>query len=101
MDYAKNKTLSFPGLTVDSLDFYINNYEVLSSVYGIKIDGIIGFSFLSRYIVKVNFDSQKVSIFEPGFVRYPSKGALLRPSFRGLPVVPLTIRDAKKVNSNF
>ena len=101
VDYAKNQTLSFPGLTVDSLDFYINNYEVLTSVYGIKIDGIIGFSFLTRYVVKVNFDSLKVSIFEPGFIRYPNKGTLLRPNFKGLPVIPLLIRDSKKINSHF
>jgi hypothetical protein len=101
VDYAKNQTLSFPGLTIDSLDFYINNYEVLSSVYGIKIDGIIGFSFLTRYIVKVNFDSLRVSIYEPGFIRYPNKGALLHPNFKGLPVIPLTIRDSKKINSHF
>lgn len=101
VDYAKNQTLSFPGLTVDSLDFYINNYEVLTSVYGIKIDGIIGFSFFSRYIVKVNFDSLKVSIFEPGFIRYPNKGTLLRPNFKGLPVIPLMVRDSKKINSHF
>jgi hypothetical protein len=101
VDYAKNQTLSFPGLTVDSLDFYINNYEVLTSVYGIKIDGIIGFSFLTRYIVKVNFDSLKVSIFEPGFIRYPNKGTLLHPNFKGLPVIPLMVRDSKKINSHF
>jgi hypothetical protein len=101
VDYAKNQTLSFPGLTVDSLDFYINNYEVLTSVYGTKIDGIIGFSFFSRYIVKVNFDSLKVSIFEPGFIRYPNKGTLLRPNFKGLPVIPLMVRDSKKINSHF
>ena len=101
VDYAKNQTLSFPGLTIDSLDFYINNYEVLTSVYGTKIDGIIGFSFFSRYIVKVNFDSLKVSIFEPGFIRYPNKGTLLRPNFKGLPVIPLMVRDSKKINSHF
>jgi hypothetical protein len=101
VDYAKNQTLSFPGLTVDSLDFYINNYDVLTSVYGVKIDGIIGYSFLTRYIVKVNFDSLKIGIFEPGFIRYPNKGSLLHPNFRGLPVVPLAIRDSKKINSHF
>ena len=54
VDYAPHQSLAFPGLTVDSLDFYINNYEVLSSVYGMEIDGIIGHSFLSRYLVKVD-----------------------------------------------
>ncbi|MEO8720286.1 MAG: aspartyl protease family protein [Ginsengibacter sp.] len=101
VDYAKSRTLSFPGLKVDSLDFYINNYEILSSVYGTKIDGIIGYSFLSRYVVKINFDSSKISIYEPGFIRYPNNGTLLRPDLKGLPIVSLTIRDARKVTANF
>ncbi len=36
VDYAKNNSLIFPGLQVDSLDFYINDYDILSSVYGRK-----------------------------------------------------------------
>src|SRR6185437_10619463 len=42
VDYAPRQTLYLPGLEVKDLDFYINNYEVLTSVYGIKIDGIVG-----------------------------------------------------------
>ena len=42
---------------VDSLDFYINDYEILSSVYGEKIDGVIGYSLFSRYIIKIDYDS--------------------------------------------
>ena len=34
----------------------------LRSVYGEQIDGIIGYSFLSRYIVKMDYDSSKISI---------------------------------------
>ncbi len=101
VDFAQHNRLTFPGITIDSLDFYINNYEVLSSVYGMRIDGIIGYSFLSRYIIKVNFDSLKISIFQPGFLRYPEHGFLLHPQFRGLPIIPLRIRDAKTVNSKF
>lgn len=101
VDFSPNNSLSFPGLKVDNLDFYINNYDVLSSVYGIKIDGIIGFSFLTRYIVKVNFDSLKISIFEPGYIRYPNRGALLHPDFKGLPIVPIVIRDSKRVASRY
>jgi hypothetical protein len=74
---------------------------VLTEVYGIQIDGIIGYSFLSRYIVKVNFDSLKISVFSPGFMAYPSHGLLLHPAFRGLPVIPLNIRDAKSYAQNY
>jgi hypothetical protein len=101
VDFAQHNRLTFPGITVDSLDFYINNYEVLSSVYGIKIDGIIGYSFLSRYIVKVNFDSLKISVFQPGLIKYPEHGFLLHPQFRGLPIVPLRIKDSKTITSKF
>jgi len=101
VDYAPHQTLTFPGLTVDSLDFYINNYDVLSSVYGIEIDGIIGHSFLSRYVVKVDFDNLKISVFTPGFVTYPPHGFLLHPSFQGLPTVPVTIKDSKKITSHY
>lgn len=101
VDYAPNQSLSFPGLKVDSLDFYINDYDVLTSVYGIKIDGIIGYSFLSRYIVKVNFDSLKISVYKPGYISYPSKGLLLRPQFQGLPIFPVTFKDSKEFTGKF
>ncbi len=101
VDVSKNNKLIFPGLVLDSLDFYINDYEILSSVYGEKIDGIIGYSFFSRYIVKMNFDSLKIEVYEPGRMNYPKAGVLLHPLFTALPIQPLTIRDERKVNANF
>ena len=79
--YAQHKSLVFPGLTVDSLDFFINDYDILSSVYGEKIDGIIGYSFFSRYIVKINFDSLLIEVYRPGSISYPSSGVLIASSF--------------------
>ena len=34
-----------PGITVENLDFHINDYDILTSAYGMRIDGIIGYSF--------------------------------------------------------
>ncbi len=101
VDFAKNNTLVLPGLEVKGLDFYINNYEILSSVYGEKIDGIIGYSFFSRYIVKANFDSVNIQVFEPGSIRYPRGGYLLRPLFTTLPIQGLTIKDERAIDANF
>lgn len=101
VDVSKNNTLIFPGLILDSLDFYINDYEILSSVYGEKIDGIIGYSFLSKYIIKMNFDSLKIEVYEPGKINYPKAGVLLHPLFTALPIQPLTIKDERTVNANF
>jgi hypothetical protein len=101
VDYSQNNKLVLPGLTVDSLDFYINNYDILSSVYGEKIDGIMGYSFLSRYIVKVNYDSLYIEVYNQGRIQYPRNGFLLHPLFTALPIQPLTIKDARTVNANF
>src|ERR1700690_185707 len=86
VDYAPNNKLVLPGLTVDSLDFYINNYDVLTSVYGEKIDGIMGYSFLSRYIIKIDYDSLDIEVYSPGRITYPRNGFLLHPLFTALPI---------------
>lgn len=101
VDFARNNNLVLPGLTVKGLDFYVNDYEILTNVYGIKIDGIIGYSFFSKYIVKLNFDSTLIEVYEPGSIRYPHGGYLLRPLFTALPIQPLRVKDSRTVNANF
>ncbi|MEO6722788.1 MAG: aspartyl protease family protein [Ferruginibacter sp.] len=99
--FVFNQKLHFKGLTVDRLNFHINDYEVLSSVYGEKIDGIIGYSFFSRYVVKINFDSSLIEVYTPGEIAYPKGGTLLKPAFTTLPIQNLAIRDGRKLNFNF
>jgi len=101
VDFARNQDLVLPGLTVKGLDFYINDYEILTNVYGEKIDGIIGYSFFSRYIIKANFDSTTIEVYEPGTMRYPAGGYLLRPLFTALPIQPLRIKDSRTIDANF
>ena len=101
VDFSKNNTLKLPALDVQNLDFYVNDYGILSSVYGEKIDGIIGYSFFSRYIIKVDFDSLNLAIYSPGTMRYPSEGYLLHPLFTTLPIQSLRIKDARSIIENF
>jgi hypothetical protein len=101
VSFIYNQKLRLPGLTVDSLNFHINNYDILTSVYGEKIDGIIGYSVLSRYIFNINYDSLKISIFTNGRMKYPRGGWLYEPVLRTLPVQNARIRDAVATNSRF
>lgn len=94
--FSFDKKLHLPGLTIEHLNFHVNDYEVLSSVYGEKIDGIIGYSFFSRYIVQVDFDSLKINVFSPGSFAYPSRGYLLHPNFTSLPYQTISFRDVRK-----
>ena len=101
VSFIYNQRLRLPGLVVDSLNFHINDYDILSAVYGEKIDGIIGYSVLSRYIFNINYDSLKISVFSNGRLKYPKGGWLYEPILRTLPVQNARIRDAVTTNSRF
>lgn len=101
VSFLYNQRLRLPGLTVDSLNFHVNNYEILSAVYGEKIDGIIGYSVLNRYIFNINYDSLRIQIFSNGRMKYPRGGWLYEPILRTLPVQSARIRDAVTTNSRF
>lgn len=96
-----DKSLKLPGLTLQHLNFHVNNYEVLTSVYGEKIDGILGYSFLNRYVVKINFDSNHIEVFSPGKMKYDNGGTLLHPVFTSIPIQFMRIRDRIKMDYNF
>jgi Aspartyl protease/PDZ domain len=99
--FVFDQTLNFPGLEVKHLNFHVNNYEVLTSVYGEKVDGIIGYSFFSRYIVAINFDSSYVEVYSPGRIKYPNQGTTLHPVFTALPIQWVNIKDKKKLGYNY
>jgi hypothetical protein len=99
--FLYNKTLHLPGLSVDSLNFHVNDYDILSSVYGDKVDGIIGYSFFSRYIVRIDYDSLKVYVYSKGSFRFPRGGYLLRPIIASLPIQSAMVRDAQKITGRF
>ena len=99
--FLNNQKIHFPGLTVDSLNFHVNDYEILSAVYGEKIDGIIGYSILSRYIIKLDYDSLSIEFWSKGALKYPRGGFLLRPQITTLPVVSIHLRDEREVTSRF
>ena len=93
--------LSLGGITLDSLTMQVNDYDILSSVYGEKIDGILGYSFFQRYLVWVDYDSNKMDVYTKGPVKYPRGGFLLRPRVFGLPMLEGRLDDARNINSRF
>jgi hypothetical protein len=101
VQFAYNQVLHLPGLSVDSLNFHINDYDILTSAYGEKIDGIIGYSVLSRYIVRVDYDSSKIHVYSKGSYKYPRGGFLLRPLLVNIPILGAQIKDAREIAARF
>jgi hypothetical protein len=101
VSFANDHSLHLLGLTVNSLDFHVNNYEILSSAYGMPIDGIIGYSFFRRYLVYIDYDNQEIKVYTPGTYKYPRGGYLLKPQFSTLPMQIAGVRDNRTVMGKF
>ncbi len=96
-----NQVLDINGLRMDSLNFHISDYSYFTKIYGVKVDGIIGYSFFSRYIVKINYDKKEIEVFSKGEMKYPRKGTLLSPRFTKLATQIVTIEDERKLDFPF
>lgn len=98
--FAFNKKIFIGGLTVDKLNFHINDYSLLSSVYGEKIDGLLGFQFFNRYIIKIDYDHNYMDVYSKGKFTYPKKGYLLKPVFTSIPMHHTSITDRSSFNES-
>jgi hypothetical protein len=101
VSFAYNMKLFLPNLVVDSLNFHINDYDVLTSSYGEKIDGIIGYSFLSRYIVKIDYDSSRIFVYSKGTFKYNRGGFMIRPILVNIPVINTSVKDETEVLNRY
>jgi hypothetical protein len=101
LNFYKGGTLNFQGLEVKNLDFYINDYEILSQVYGVKIDGIIGYSLMRRYIIALDYDLHLAKLYAPGSFRYPAGGVRLSPVFANIPIVREPFRSIRDYDASF
>ncbi|MEP6746729.1 MAG: aspartyl protease family protein [Bacteroidota bacterium] len=101
VSFAYNNTLYLPGMRIDSLNFHINDYDILTSVYGEHIDGIIGYSFFNRYIVKIDYDSSLIHVYSKGSIKYPKGGFLLKPLLVNLLIQQARITDNEERTARF
>ncbi len=101
VEFTYNHTLHFKNLDVEKLDFHINNYDLLSSTYGVKIDGIVGYSFFRRYLVAIDYDKLEISVFTPGSYKYPKGGFILRPRFGTIPIQNVYVKDEHDFDARY
>ncbi|MBO9618242.1 MAG: aspartyl protease family protein [Niabella sp.] len=99
--FLKDRRLRIGTHEIDSLNFHVIDYDVLTALYGRRIDGIIGYSVLSRYIVKIDYDKQVLSLYTKGTLKYPKGGFLLKPYIRMLPYSRTSIEDMTKRGFNY
>jgi len=99
--FVYGRSLRIGSLQADSLDFHVNDYSVLTSVYGVRIDGIIGYSLLSRYVIAVDNEQQQMDWYPPGTMIYPKRGYRMKLELDRLPSHPVAIQDLRADQPRF
>ncbi len=99
--FVMNQALNLPNLLVEGLNFHLNDYGFLYESYGIPIHGIIGYALLKKFIVKVNYETRIIEVWNPGEIKYPRNGALLPMSIEMLPVFNASIKDNRAVEMSY
>ena len=99
--FVYGKTLGLPGLTTPPINFHVNDYSLLSSVYGVKIDGLLGYHLFRNYILKVDFDHKTIELFSPGAYAYDRKGFMLTPVFTAIPIQEVTTKEEDEKRLSF
>jgi hypothetical protein len=101
VSFTSTTSICFPNLTLPPMPFHVYNYSQLSSIYGEKIDGVIGYAFFCKYIIKINFDRSLLMVYSPGKIKYPFKGNLLHVKIQPLPLHAVSFKMRKKTQFNF
>ena len=73
-DLAMGESLSFPGMELKNQMVIVMPPDSIRSLYFEGKDGIIGFSLLSRFVLKINYDSMRVTLVEPEKFQYSGSG---------------------------
>jgi hypothetical protein len=99
--FVNGRSLQLGSIRADSLDFHVNDYSVLTSVYGVRIDGIIGYSLLSRYVIRIDQELQQMDWFAAGVNVYPRRGYRMKLEIDKLPSHAAYVQDVRGEQSRF
>jgi hypothetical protein len=99
--FVNGRSLQLGSIRADSLNFHVNDYSVLTSVYGVRIDGIIGYSLLSRYVIRIDQELQQMDWFAAGANVYPRRGYRMKLEMDKLPSHAAYAQDLRGEQSRF
>lgn len=94
-------TLHLNGISTPELNFHVYDYRLLSSIYGVQIDGVIGYAFFSKYIIHLDHEKNLMGIFSIGKFSYPKRGKRLQMGDGKIPSYNIITADKKTTQYPF
>lgn len=59
-----NQSLKLQGTVINNVNLVLINFKGLSAAVGTRIDGIVGYEILNKYITKIDFDLRRMTIYD-------------------------------------
>jgi outer membrane lipoprotein-sorting protein/predicted aspartyl protease len=70
-------SVSFGDLVIDNVSAATIGLKPLSKYEGMPVDGILGYDIFSKFVVKIDYENQKLTLYEPSNFKYEGKGGIL------------------------
>ena len=87
-----DNTITLPGLSAkhQKINVILDENFQISQILGMPVHGLIGFNLFKHYIIKVNYNSETITLTKPQFFEYkPRKNDIVLPVFmvRNKPII--------------
>jgi outer membrane lipoprotein-sorting protein len=69
--------IKFADLVIDSVSGATISLSPLNRYEGMLVEGILGYDIFSRFVVKIDYEKQKLTLYEPSTFKYEGKGEIL------------------------
>lgn len=70
-------SLALPGVTTFNQAAAVLPLEFISSIIGQPIAGLIGYDFISQFVIEVDYATRKMNVYAPATYKYSGSGEIL------------------------
>lgn len=70
-------SIRFGDLIIDSISAATIGLKPLNKYEGMPVEGILGYDIFSRFVVKIDYENHKLTLYEPSSFEYEGKGKTL------------------------
>ncbi len=90
--YAQGATLKLPGVELRNQHVAIIDETGLERALGIPLGGLLGYDFISRFVVEIDYEKKLITLHDPKNWKYEGSGAVVPVTFdSGIPFMNGTI----------
>jgi len=96
-DYATGATFKLPGVEVRNQHVAVIDQTGLEHALGMPLGGLLGYDFLSRFVIEIDYQKKLLTLHDPKAWRYSGSGDVVPVAFDdGIPFVDGVISVASK-----